>query len=490
MSLSVLIPARNEEWLTRTVQDVLEHSASTTDVIVVLDGGWSSPLQAHDRLTVVKLSQSIGQRAATNLAARLSTADYVMKLDGHCAVAPGFDQVLIDAAKTLGPDVTQIPAQKNLHVWDWVCVCGKRTYQGPTSICTCGQTMTKELVWKPRGGTTTTNWRFDATLHFQYWAKQKVAGPIHDVMTSLGACFFMARERFWQLGGLDESHGAWGNFGIEIACKSWLSGGRHVVNTATWFAHFFRVGGIGFPYAISGHEQERAREYSRQLWRANRWPGQVRTLKSLVDQFWPLPGWSEAERAALEPTPLTKGIIYYSDNRLDPEIAVACQQSIAASGLPIVAVTLKPIAWSAAQTIVLDAERGYLTMFRQILAGLEALDTDLAFFAEHDLMYSQDHFAFLPLRRDTIYYNQHVWKVDASTGHALHYRCNQTSGLCADRRLLLDHYRRRVAHVEQHGFSRRLGFEPGKPIRHGGIDDLRVDTWFSTIPNIDIRHRH
>jgi len=41
-----------------------------------------------------------------------------------------------------------------------------------------------------------------------------------------------------ELEGLDERHGFWGQFGTEISCKSWLSGGRQVVNKKTWFAIF------------------------------------------------------------------------------------------------------------------------------------------------------------------------------------------------------------------------------------------------------------
>ena len=35
MDLSILIPARNEIFLTRTIQDILEHVEGNTEVIVV-----------------------------------------------------------------------------------------------------------------------------------------------------------------------------------------------------------------------------------------------------------------------------------------------------------------------------------------------------------------------------------------------------------------------------------------------------------------------
>jgi hypothetical protein len=186
--------------------------------------------------------------------------------------------------------------------------------------------------------------------------------------------------------------------------------------------------------------------------------------------------------------PVTHGVVYYSDCKPEPHILNAARRTIEASGLPIVAVTLAPIQWPSARYIVLDAERGYLTMFRQILAGLEALDTDVVFFCEHDVLYHRSHFQFDVPDRSKVYYNQHVWKVDAESGKALHYRCSQTSGLVGYRDVLIEHYRKRIAIVEQRGFSRAMGFEPGTHRRPERVDDLVAETFFSECPNVDIRH--
>jgi glycosyltransferase involved in cell wall biosynthesis len=518
--LSVIIPARTEEWLNRTVADVLEHSTADTEVIVILDGDWpAEPLAQHPKLTVVYVPTAIGQRAATNLGARLSTAKYVMKLDAHCSLAHGFDTALLHAAEELGPNVMQIPAQKNLHVYNWKCeACGRVEYQcGLTECRACNSpNLTREIVWKPKSGVHTKRWRFDSELHFQYWGGEPKA-EFTETMSFLGACCFLTREQWLAIGGLDEDHGSWGQFGTELSCKVWLSGGRVITNNRTWFAHFFRVGGQKFPYPITGAEQDYARKYSQNLWRGNHWPGQTLPLRWLVDKFWPVPGWTEEQREAL-PThldrlgdpvrgglrvdpvlaedgrkagrALSKGLVYYSDCRGDDAIlrAVREQLSNVAPG-PIVAVTLQPVRWTE-KNIVLPLERGYLTMFKQILAGLEALETDIAFLVEHDVLMHPSHFEFTPPDRSKVYYNQNVWKVDAESGRALHYRCSQTSGLCADRSLLVEHYRRRVALVAERGFSRNMGFEPGTHRRAERVDDLTSDVWMSEYPNIDIRHGH
>ena len=38
--VSLLIPARNERFLSRTVQDVCEKARGDVEVLVVLDGAW------------------------------------------------------------------------------------------------------------------------------------------------------------------------------------------------------------------------------------------------------------------------------------------------------------------------------------------------------------------------------------------------------------------------------------------------------------------
>lgn len=515
MDLSILIPARNEQFLARTIEDVLKNLRGDTEVIAVLDGAWAEPpIADHPRVTLIRYPQSIGQRAATNAAARMSEAVFVMKLDAHCALDEGFDVKLMApyASGELGPDVTSVARMYNLHAFDWRCTrCDRRTYQGPqpTGCETCGVETPHEMVmvWQPRRSRQSDFMRFDNTLHFKYWGAYKhrpgTQGELAETMSLLGACWMMRRDRYWELGGLDENHGSWGQMGTEIACQTWLSGGRLVVNKRTWFSHLFRTQtGFGFPYPNPG--ADKARAYSRHLWMEGNWPKAKYSLVWLLRKFWPVPEWTEEELARLarrEPqaevsrqrsavSGPTKGLVFYTDNRLEDRIARAVQAQLlrCQNGNRLVSVSLKPLEFG--ENIVLPLERGILTMFRQILAGLEALDTDIAFLVEHDILYDPSHFDFVPPRTDVFYYNQAVFKVDAATGKALYYHVNQTSGLCAYRVLLVEHYRKRVERVEREGFTRSMGFEPGTHRYPRGVDDYGHDTWRSAVPNIDIRHRH
>lgn len=302
--LSILIPARNEEFLKRTVEDILQHVELDTEVIVVLDGKWAEPaLPQYDRLKVIYVPESIGQRAATNLACRLSKAKYVMKCDAHCAFDQGFDRKMIEKMQD---DYTMIPVMRNLHAFDWVCECGQRKYQDKGSLCVCGKTMTKDMIWNPKKRPESKAYCFDPEPHFQYHneftKRPGYGGELTESMSIQGSCFLLTRKKYWELNICDESLGSWGSQGIEVACKTWLSGGRVIVNHNTWYAHMFRTkqaNDFGFPYPISGMQTEHAKKTVLTQFKNGTWPLQKKNVSWLVEKFTP-PHWKPEDLTKLK----------------------------------------------------------------------------------------------------------------------------------------------------------------------------------------------
>lgn len=308
--LSIIVPGRNEQFMRHTVEDVLEHTGPDTEVIAVCDGYWPDPpLIQNPRLQVLHMGKPIGQRAATNEGAKLSRAKYIMKMDAHCAVDEDFDAKLL---QDMERDITMIPSMHRFHIFDWHCNgCGERHYQGtkPLKCDECGESdLTMMMVWQPRFQyEPTVTWRFDRELHFQYWRKYKNTDRFKEqeptglveTMSCIGCCFLMDRERFWELGGMDEGHGSWGQYGTELACKTWLSGGRMVTSLKTWMAHLFRTGNFGrngessWPYPINQRDIDAARRYSRDMWTNDKWEGAKRPLSWLIDYFAPIPDWHD-----------------------------------------------------------------------------------------------------------------------------------------------------------------------------------------------------
>lgn len=301
MDLSILIPARNEVWLAKTIDNILENIEGDTEIIAILDGYWSEPvIKDHPRVNLIHHSKPVGQRKATNEAARLSESKFIMKCDAHCAFDKGFDVKLMADCEY---DWTVIPRMYNLHAFDWKCLkCGFQWYMGPdpTKCEKCDNTTSFEKIvyWKPRNRTRSDFMRFDKDLHFQYWRqyerRPQAQGDICETMSLLGACWIMHRNRFFDLEGLDEEHGSWGQMGTELACKSWLSGGKLMVNKKTWFSHLFRTRpGFSFPYHIQNSEISRARVYSRHLWLEGGWMKAIHPISWLINKFSPVPGWED-----------------------------------------------------------------------------------------------------------------------------------------------------------------------------------------------------
>lgn len=486
--LSILIPARNEMFLKRTVDDILQHKESDTEIIIVADGNWPDPqIEDHPDVHIIYHAESVGQRAATNEAAAMSRAKFIMKADAHCSFDQGFDRKMLENCEYTW---TAIPRMFNLHAFNWLCKsCGGETYQGPTPV-TCGKCQGKDferkIIWQCRKGTKSDSMMFDKDLHFQYWReysrRPEAKGPISDTMSLIGACWMMHRARYWELDGMDEEHGSWGQMGTEISCKTWLSGGRLIVNKNTWFAHMFRTqgGDFGFPYTISGRQVDHARAHSRNLWQGGTWPKAKYPLSWLIRRFAPVPTWEVKEP--------TKGLVYYTDNSINEEILDVVQKQLlhCANGHELVSASLKPIDFG--KNVVLDLQRGHLAMFKQILAALEASTADIVFFVEHDVLYPKEHFDFIPPKQDVFYYDLNWWKVRTSDGKALHFKAKQVSGMCVYRAAALDHYRNRAKAVENNGFSLRRGFEPGTHRPPRGLDNYTSEEWMAARPHVDIRH--
>lgn len=310
--LSIVIPARNEEFLSQTVDSIIKHAEAKTEIIVVLDGQWPVvPLVTHPMLKIVFLPESIGQRAATNLAVRVAQGKYIMKVDAHCDFDQGFDRKLI---ADIQDDWVMVPVMRNLHVFDWVCSDGHRRYQGKSGPCVqCGKPTTKDIVWIPKKNPQSRSYCFDAEPHFQYFNdyikrpeyKEMEKAGLTETMSLQGSCFMVTRRKYRELNLCDEKFGSWGSQGIEVACKMWLSGGRVVVNHKTWYGHLFRTqgGDFGFPYEQKGSQVDHAKKYAKDLFFNNKWDKQVKPLSWLVEKFWPVSGWKDEDLAKLKQAP-------------------------------------------------------------------------------------------------------------------------------------------------------------------------------------------
>jgi hypothetical protein len=197
---------------------------------------------------------------------------------------------------------------------------------------------------------------------------------------------------------------------------------------------------------------------------------------------------------------MTKGIIYYTDGKIQDPIRSTVQKYLKESGLPITCVSIRPTDFGD-NTIVLEGrERSYPTMVLQIMTALENAKEDYVFFCEHDVLYSKSHFDFAPPKDDVFYYNNNIWRWKLWDFKLITYEnMRPLSCLCVNRKFALEHYKKRWQAINDWGLDhfrsreprqgRIWGYEPGtKKRRRGGFSDDVCELWQSENPNIDIRH--
>lgn len=276
--LAILIPSRNEEFLQKTVEDIFEHSEADTEVIIGLDGHVNSFSQKDlpaDRLKIL-FRPVMGQRAMTNRLAKLTNAEYIMKVDAHRSFSKGFD---VEMLKDMDKNTILAPRMMNLHAYDWNCPEHLRTYQGKK----CCDKAEKVIVWQPKNKPLMSNYVFDSNMIFQYADEQKKE-ELTETMCLQGSAWMVSRETYWELDLSGEDFGSWGQQGVELGCKMWLSGGRVLTTNKADYAHLFRKEDE-FPYQRDMKQVDHANTHCRELFLGNKWDKQTCSIQSLIEQF-------------------------------------------------------------------------------------------------------------------------------------------------------------------------------------------------------------
>lgn len=283
--VSILIPSRNEHFLPQTVADLLSRAAGDIEIIVNLDGYWPDPMPVDDpRVIYIHRTTAMGMRAGINAAASIARGEYLMKIDGHCTIGEGYDQIL---QENCDADWLVIPRRYSLDEDNWQ----RREDKAPVDY-----EYLRYPLFKPD----------EIGIHGTIWperARTRKDIPIDDNMGFQGSCWFMPKAYFWKFGGMDETgYGTFIGEPQEIGCKVWLSGGRVVTNKLAWYAHLHKGKRWGRGYYMSKQETGAGNLFSVDFWYNDRpFTGRTRTMEWLIDHFWPVPTWPGKERVTWEP---------------------------------------------------------------------------------------------------------------------------------------------------------------------------------------------
>lgn len=265
MRLSVIIPSYKDPLLHKTIDSLLENSelGSDMEIIPVLDGYTpSNPIKNDPRVKVLRLEKNLGMRNAINSGVNVSTGEYIMKCDEHCMFDKGFDVKLL---ADMEDNWVVIPRRYKLDVDKWII---SEDDKNPIDYEKIALGRLDKICGQQVSG----------------YEKRREHILLDETMVFQGSCWVMSRKHWNFLGGLqEEGYGTFAQEAIEIALKTWLSGGRVVVNKKTWYAHKHRK--FGRVSQANKSEVQAGNAYSRDFWINNRWGKRIHDFNWLIERF-------------------------------------------------------------------------------------------------------------------------------------------------------------------------------------------------------------
>lgn len=279
--LSVVIPSRNEQFLHKTIKDILEKATQDVEIIAVLDGYWPpyNEMLSDNRVHYIHYSESIGMRGAINAGVAMAQGKYILKTDGHCMFAKGFDEVLKADHQD---DWVQIPRRKRLEPEAWTLRDVEKTDMDYMFLTYPNE----DPEWGGR--------EFSGREWREKNQDQSLKSVlIDDAMSFQGSAWFMTKEYFEWLELMDEqTYGSFWKEAQEIGFKCWLSGGRVVRNKKTWYAHLHKGKKYGRGYRLNKggneiHQQNIEKWMNQKAWHKQKYP-----MSYLIEKFPGCPMWT------------------------------------------------------------------------------------------------------------------------------------------------------------------------------------------------------
>ncbi len=293
MKLSVIIPHRVDQYLNKTIEDLLQKARGEIEIVVVADGVWPSQIIDDKRIIYIHqgtIHDSLGMREAINKGMGLASGEYVMKVDEHVMMDEGFDLKLM---ADCGEHDVIIPRRLRLDAETWTLIDDGRPPVDYMHI--------EYPFLKP----------FDDTqgLHGAEWRQRHYDRKdilIDETPSMQGSCWFMKKSHWDEVIKAMETdkYGPFTMEAQEIGMKTWLSGGRVLVNKKTWYAHYHKGKkgkGYGFSsrqYEVFMEAKEKGRQYAIDYWLTTK--DYKYDWEYFMNRFPDMPGWGSDWKTRLE----------------------------------------------------------------------------------------------------------------------------------------------------------------------------------------------
>ncbi|MGD0077071.1 MAG: glycosyltransferase family 2 protein [Sedimentisphaerales bacterium] len=403
---SAIIIGRNEnaEWFNKTITSLFGTATGKLEIIVIVDGFADpiKPLASWGELKVITHPIPQGRRKGINDAVKRATGDYIFIIDAHCRMSEGWDTRL-------------------------KCACDENTI-AVARIKSMAEDFETELPGDY-------GFVYISPDCQEKWhtSKMPTGGDLIEPMMGFTGCAWMIRKTdFERLGGYDESLGEYGYDGPEWSFKIQLdTDGKVVLRKDVICWHIF---GTNHEHKLYDAKILPVGEFKLRM--VEKYHDRIGWLAA---QFMPLPEWD------------TKAIVYGSGG---PTI-VCCTSGLGEKS--VIETCIEHLKNMPIDKRVIFVPRDnnkqpcHRTYYEQLLMGVsDAEDARFIYIAEHDVLYHPSHFAFMPPRDDTFYFDLNVvWLtrrgyIKESPGELL-------SMMVAPRELLIEWLTHRIKHIDAGG---------------------------------------
>lgn len=217
VSLSVVIPARDESafFIRNTIKFLVMHTPKhILKEIIIVDDASLVPISTllleteYPTVSVVRQDRRKGLISAKIDGAIAASGNFLMFLDAHCRVTPGYAELLLAKAAKLHYNDIIVPVVVDVDA------------------------KTFELTNKG-GSRMMFDWSFDF-----HWIPDSDADPDDAVPVTAGGIFLISTKGFLE-GTYDSNMHEWGGENIEQSLRTWMCGGRIFLERSVHIGHVF-----------------------------------------------------------------------------------------------------------------------------------------------------------------------------------------------------------------------------------------------------------
>ena len=264
MKVSVIIPTINDPYLVRTINSLWGNSSHDIEFIIINDGSAildiaHSPVLLEtielDRIKVIHNSKQLGRRVSINNAVAMAAGQYLFGIDAHCSMTQGWD---IKLTQSCGRKNIAYSVIRDMHPGTWEYKPGDYLHV-----------------------------RLNKDYTEKWWRRKDLefCDIEEESMAFTGCAWMINKDRYWELGGYDESLGYYGWDGPEWSLKTWFNDGRVILRTDVICGHIFGTNDGGKLYPCQMISKEDYVKYMKDRYEHKIW--------KLIERFAPVPDWTE-----------------------------------------------------------------------------------------------------------------------------------------------------------------------------------------------------